>query len=343
MNGHNDPLMRKDWIDWSRGILMFLVYVYHSEVYYGDGHSWSWTFAPFFLTGFFFISGYLFCKDLYAVSLSKKCKQILKGLLIPYLFFTILFIVPKFLFYQSDVQQLIIDVFMFRASWFVVVIGILQLIYAITLYKSPSNKKLFFTTFVLFLIGYLSVYLYQDIPTFIANSSWLQSPLLPNRFPFCLNIAFVMCPFFYLGIVYRQIKRGIKISVKALIIMIAVYTIIISVDRLYIGSNITIAMHEYINLPIVFLYGLLGIVILIEVSKRIYKARFINYIGKHSILFYFLNGIALQFVTKAANIISIGNRGGYLSIIFIATIACLLTFPVVWFITRYFPFLEGRK
>ena len=125
--------------------------------------------------------------------------------------------------------------------------------------------------------------------------------------------------------------------------MIAVYTIIISVDRLYIGSNITIAMHEYINLPIVFLYGLLGIVILIEVSKRIYKVRFINYIGKHSILFYFLNGIALQFVTKAANIISIGNRGGYLSIIFIATIACLLTFPVVWFITRYFPFLEGRK
>ena len=312
MNSRNDPLMRKDWIDWSRGILMFLVYVYHSEVYYGDGHSWSWTFVPFFLTGFFFISGYLFCKDLYAVSLSKKCKQILKGLLIPYLFFTILFIVPKFLFYQSDVQQLIIDVFMFRASWFVVVIGILQLIYAITLYKSPSNKKLFFTTFVLFLIGYLSVYLYQDIPTFIANSSWLQSPLLPNRFPFCLNIAFVMCPFFYLGIVYRQIERGIKISVKALIIMIAVYTIIISVDRLYIGSNITIAMHEYINLPIVFLYGLLGIVILIEVSKRIYKVRFINYIGKHSILFYFLNGIALQFVTKVANIISLGTGWGKL-------------------------------
>ena len=140
-----------------------------------------------------------------------------------------------------------------------------------------------------------------------------------------------MCPFFYLGIVYRQIERGIKISVKNLIIMIAIYTIIISVDRLYIGSNITIAMHEYINLPIVFLYGLLGIVILIEVSKRIYKVRFINYIGKHSLLFYFLNGIALQFVTKVANIISIGN-GGYLSIIFIATIACLLTFPVVWFI-----------
>lgn len=74
---------RKDWIDWTRGVLMFLVFVYHSEVYYGGGHTWSWTFTPFFLTGFFFISGYLFCKDIIAVSLVKKFKSVIKGILIP--------------------------------------------------------------------------------------------------------------------------------------------------------------------------------------------------------------------------------------------------------------------
>ena len=51
---------RKDWVDFGKGLLMILLYVYHSEVIIGSQHSFSWWFAPFFLTGFFFLSGYLF-------------------------------------------------------------------------------------------------------------------------------------------------------------------------------------------------------------------------------------------------------------------------------------------
>lgn len=295
---------RKDWIDWTRGVLMFLVFVYHSEVYYGEGHTWSWTFTPFFLTGFFFISGYLFCKDINAVSLVKKFKSVIKGILIPYLFFTIIFILPKVLFYKADVNQLAIDVVMFRASWFVVVIGIFQLVYALILHKNPSNTKLLIVTAIMFTVGYLSVFFYEDLPAWISNSVWLQSPMLPNRFPFCLNIAFVMCPFFYLGIVYRHMENRIKISFGGLIAMIAAYIMVIIVDKQYVGSNITVATHGYINLPLAFLYGLLGTMVVIETSKRIYKFKFINYIGKHSILFYFLNGIALQTITQIANLIT---------------------------------------
>lgn len=346
MNKKDVLIERKDWIDWARGMLMFLVFVYHSEVYYGDGHSWSWTFAPFFLTGFFFISGYLFCKDINAVSLVKKCKSVIKGILIPYLFFTVLFILPKALFYKADINQLAIDVVMFRASWFVVVIGLFQLIYALALYKNPSNIKLLIVTIIMFVTGYLSVFFYEDLPLWISNSAWLQSPMLPNRFPFCLNIALVMCPFFYLGIVYRQIEGRIKIPLGGLVAMIAAYIIVMIVDKQYIRSNITVAIHEYVNLSLVFLYGLLGTMVVIEISKRIYKFKFINYIGKHSILFYFLNGIVLQFVTKIANVIinnTAINRGGYQNVILIAAIACAITFPVVWLISRYIPFLEGGK
>lgn len=345
MNKSEVLIERKDWIDWVRGVLMFLVFVYHSEVYYGDGHSWSWTFASFFLTGFFFISGYLFCKDINAVSLTKKCKSVIKGILIPYLFFTIIFILPKALFYKAGINQLIIDVVMFRASWFVVVIGIFQLVYAYILHRNPSHIKLLVTTAIMFAIGYWSVFFYEDLPHWISNSVLLQSPMLPNRFPFCLNIAFVMCPFFYLGIVYRQIENKIKISLGDLVTMIAAYIIMMIVDKQYIGSGITIVVHGYVNLPLVFVYGLLGTMVLIEISKRIYKFKFVNYIGKHSILFYFLNGAILQFVVKTDNIIANNiefNRGGQ-NVILIAAIACAITFPIVWVISRYIPFLEGRK
>ncbi len=310
MNKSEVLIERKDWIDWARGMLMFMVFVYHSEVYYGDGHSWSWTFAPFFLTGFFFISGYLFCKDIKTVSLVKKCKSVVKGILIPYLFFTVLFILPKVWFYKADINQLAIDVVMFRASWFVIVIGLFQLVYALVLYKNPSRIKLLVATAIMFAIGYWSVFFYEELPLWISNSVWLQSPKLPNRFPFCLNIALVMCPFFYLGIVYRQIEDRIKISFGGLVAMIVVYTIAMIVDREYVGSNITVVTHRYLNLPLVFLYGLLGTMVVIEISKRIYKFKFVNYIGKHSILFYFLNGVTLQFTSKIADIVSNSNGGG---------------------------------
>lgn len=48
------PSSRMSWIDFAKGLLMILVFVYHSEVIYGNGHSWSWLFEMFFLTGFFY-------------------------------------------------------------------------------------------------------------------------------------------------------------------------------------------------------------------------------------------------------------------------------------------------
>lgn len=73
---------RYDWADFMKGILMFLVILYHSEVYYGPGHTWSWVFEPFFLSGFFFISGYLFCKDIRNVSFISKLKQTFRAIVV---------------------------------------------------------------------------------------------------------------------------------------------------------------------------------------------------------------------------------------------------------------------
>ena len=42
---------------------MCLVFLYHSEVFYGKSHLWSWLFTPIFLSAFFFVSGYLFSSN----------------------------------------------------------------------------------------------------------------------------------------------------------------------------------------------------------------------------------------------------------------------------------------
>lgn len=69
---------RKDWVDFGKGLLMILVYVYHSEVIIGSQHSFSWWFAPFFLTGFFFLSGYLYTSNIRLVNFKEKLKQVFR-------------------------------------------------------------------------------------------------------------------------------------------------------------------------------------------------------------------------------------------------------------------------
>lgn len=47
------------WINTAKAICIILVYAYHSSVYFGyDTFSFKY-YSPFFVTSFFFISGYL--------------------------------------------------------------------------------------------------------------------------------------------------------------------------------------------------------------------------------------------------------------------------------------------
>lgn len=51
----------KYWIDAVKAICMMAVYLMHSQVYYGTGGiNYGYALRPFYVNGFFFISGYLF-------------------------------------------------------------------------------------------------------------------------------------------------------------------------------------------------------------------------------------------------------------------------------------------
>ena len=49
------------WIDTVKAVCMICVYLIHSQVYYGLGVAdFGWMLIPFYVTAFFFVSGYLF-------------------------------------------------------------------------------------------------------------------------------------------------------------------------------------------------------------------------------------------------------------------------------------------
>lgn len=187
---------RYDWADFMRGIMMFLVVLYHSEVYYGPGHSWSWMFEPFFLSGFFFISGFLFTKDITKVDFKSKFKQVFRAIIVPYFIFVVMMALPKIVLGHSNAQQIFIDIVMLRASWFVIAIAVMQLIYSVVLCIKSSVGSIIVSTGIMFLLGYVLVVIYRDLPEWFVENPWLHSKELPNRLPACVNLAFVQSPFF---------------------------------------------------------------------------------------------------------------------------------------------------
>lgn len=302
---------RKDWCDLARGFLMFFVFVFHSEVYYGDSHTWSWTFSPFFLTGFIFVSGYLFCSDLSKVSLSNKSLQVVRTIVVPYFFFMALFFLPKALFVLQDARQQAIDIVVFRASWFVVVIGVLQIVYAAILARKPSIKRMVYATGAMFAAGYLLVVMYRVRPDFIYQNVWLESAQLPGKLPFCLNLALVISPFFMLGILYRRYEHRLRIPIngKTLVAVAALYGALWGADHLYVHSYAEFATDAYNNILLMFLYGMVGIVGVVVASKLVQRLPLVNYIGRHSLLFYYFNAVALTVLVRINDKLNILNGG----------------------------------
>lgn len=335
---------RKDWCDLARGLMMFLVFVYHSEVYYGDKHTGSWFFSPFFLTGFVFVSGYLFCSDISQVSLRQKCLQVIRSIAVPYLCFMFLFFIPKALFVLHDAKQQLIDILLFRASWFVIVIGVLQILFALILQK-VSIKRLIGFTVIFFVVGYLTVVWYRTRPDFIFKNMWLESIQLPGRMPFCINIALALSPFFTLGILYRKYEHlvNIPISWNALTGTVLLYVVLWGFDHRYIHSSALFAVNDFNNILLIYLFAVIGIVCVIIATKLIQKISIINYIGKHSLLFYYFNGMALTLLVKANDCLHVFTILGYFEIFVFAVLACLICFPISYCINRWLPLFVGSK
>lgn len=180
---------RSGWIDLIRGVLMCLVFLYHSEVFYGNGHIWNWLYEPIFLTGFFFISGYLFTSDWDSISIKKKWMQVLRGILCPYFLFMITFLLPKIIFLHYDWKLAIQDIYLLRASWFVIAIGVLQLMYAIPMKYFKKNSSFIIMSIFYGLIGYFFILLYRNLPFWFKENPLLYSKAMPGCLPACINLA----------------------------------------------------------------------------------------------------------------------------------------------------------
>lgn len=341
--------MRYDWIDFARGFLMIMVFIYHSEVYYYNEHTYSWMFVPFFLTGFFFVSGFLFTRNLNSVDFYSKVKQVFRGIVTPYLIFETLITFPKIVIGRVDSVQAIIDIILFRGSWFIIAVGVMQILYAFVLARWSTMKRLFIWSSVFFVLGLVLCSIYYPSSPFretIVNNKILYSSDLPSRLPLCLNLALLNCPYFALGIYCRRHEFKLqelcksKYLLHSTLLFVVLYIV---VDHLYIGSYWNGASGTYHNLPLMILYSILGIWMVLCFSSSIKNIGIVNYIGRYSILFALMNGGGLVTASLIINKFGSFEPSNYWCQLLVALISIFVVYLASLLINRFIPIIRGDK
>lgn len=154
---------RIEWIDQTRGILFLFVILCHSKI----ATDWMKNiYEPIFLTGFFFLSGYLYKKKKIAVQLH----NIFNRLFIPTLIYSILWGVIESLLTQSLNQGINTAISTAAGGdyiWFIPCLMLVEIYYTLVNYISKKYANI-----ALILISLISFYIITNLQLNRGFWSW---------------------------------------------------------------------------------------------------------------------------------------------------------------------------
>lgn len=269
---------RLDWIDFGKGISMFLVILYHSEEYFPmSPNAYSELFKFFRMPFFFFLSGYLFTSNYHEFSLKKKMLQIFRGIVWTYIIFTTIIFIPKSIAHGYSLYVGFKEILLGWASWFVIALGGAQIIFSFILCKIKNIRLIITCIIGALILGYIIKLIH------------------PQRLPYQLDKTFLVMFFFGLGFLYRlyenKIDRFIRIKLKNMILLMLCYFTLYFIDVRYIHTTQSVIQSTTYNYFLLSIfYSLLGIYMMIFFVKIIHPNKYLCFMGKNSLVFYYLNG-----------------------------------------------------
>lgn len=276
---------RLHYIDLAKGLLIIFMMATHclSGIQrYADHDSFlitmqdikDFSWIPFFMPAFFFITGYCsnFDRDIKSFFISN-----FKSIKIPSVTLTFIFALISMI-YKHDFASIIPDFFerfVHCGLWFLDALFISKFIYWWG-HKYIQNKKLLgFFMLLLFIIAcFVQIYIDQE--------DYLS-----------INHALFLTPFIWLGKVMKNNKLDGKIGLTCLVLYLSVSIMIslFGIERPYITRKIVVSVSTIIPLAILSVSGTLSFV---WICKLLKSNRILEYIGFNSIIYYCLNGRTLS-------------------------------------------------
>jgi fucose 4-O-acetylase-like acetyltransferase len=320
------------WIDYVKGVCMLFVILYHVMCIYVGDSLWAYSFKPFFITSFFFISGYL----TYQGGVNRnKCKQsvisVIRRLVVPYFIFTTLIWIPKAISHGNEVSVMayLKDVLGGYASWFVAALIVVRLL--MVLFNSVSNKW----SQVIFQCG--GCFVFGVVLTKYCNC----------RFPWFANYGMISMLYIAIGILSRKYSLFVndgrlvfKLITVALLYAAFVVLTFVYCPYLYVyelsSSNFSLD-RLILYIPISFV-GIFLIVLLCRLLPE--KISPLRNIGRDSLIYYFLNGAIITTLTALANKLFEPSTLIAILIFFVTVVMLHIISPII---NKYFPWAIGLR
>lgn len=308
------------WINTGRALSIIGIYIAHCNFYYLNLESAALLFTNLFRISFFyFISGFLFFRSLEKYSRKEKFQKILNKLLWPAIFFPSLIWLPKMIAHGNviDLESFVVNIFGGIATWFVSSIIVGQLLLLLILYVI---KKYIYTLAVSFVLFLLAFYL---------------NNINPDPFPWYYKSGMIGAFFLSLGGgLYKYVNNIEKyISIKSLLIS-GIACIIMHIYCFNYNIYQNIMSVDYDNIPLGLFNNLLGIFFMIQLCHYIPEIKWLQYIGKNSIIFYFFGGgvpLVMGYLVRTYIPFQ-----GYLMTILVTILCLVIVFPINYIIKRYF-------
>lgn len=320
---------RIKWIDTARGLSMLAILLLHTEVYYAGYDVINYGFyVEDVLMVFFFISGYLFYRD-GGFDISRKLVSIARGIIMPYFIFTAAMALPRAVAHNNftSVTELILNVVSGRASWFVTALAVSEVLFSTILHLSERYGIRWIVPLSCLLSLLAAIFLKHD------------ALLVWNT-----DIALMAMVYLYAGYLCHKHKDAIKRHVNATTCILLLIGLVILKWFEYKNDLSMLVYPLYItSFPVFLADTAMAIAFIIGISRRIPSCRLITFIGRNSIVYYFICG-GIPLITSAIlRKAGMEYGGNYLTIIAAFVIVCAAATAVTWIIMRYIPFVTGRK
>lgn len=319
---------RVEWLDVLKGILILFVILSHSY----PALIYRYFFTPFFLTLFFFASGYTFStKQNTKIFLQNKWRR----LGIPFLVLGGIRVGINYILYRDrSVKGYIVDFLLQKNSqgdelWFVsclITTSILMyIVKKIIDFKGGEHQKekIIFMTFVLLIIGMVDIQIFK------------------MKFLWQLELACVMSFYMALGFCYKEATTSkILENKKFIFASMILYMIIV----IFIKNDVDVHLEKFQHPVIFFLTSLLAVAPLLYISKKICRTkwkRIFIFLGQNTLFYYAFAGIIRIVLYAAVSKIFKIQPDNYVMPIFCTVASAIFLAYPAKVIKKYLPWIVG--
>ncbi|MBO4822003.1 MAG: acyltransferase [Prevotella sp.] len=320
--------MRDTKIDIAKGLCMVSIFLLHTEIYYTGEEIVPYAYhVDNSLLAFVFVSGYLFVKQSYDnFNLQRKVISILKGITLPYFIFTSAIAFPKALVRDdTTLLEAFKAVITGHASWFLAALMLAEMLFALIIFIASKRKNSIFFIFVCCSLPYLLV---------ACCYHFIHNDLLHDINIWCWQNALIMLFFLFAGLTCKQRQLIPRLQQPKVLFILAL--VILAVKWMVTHENMTLTM-EPINVSsftLLLVDGLAGAMLIVGGCRHLPDNALLQFIGKHSLIYYFICGATPMAVCLALKKIGFSYTGHYWQVIVTFILVLLAATIITYGITK---------